>query len=116
MEYTFEGLTDLQWQMVEPLFEAPIKRGRGKPHTPWRSVLNSILFVLKRGKKWDALPKTPDFASKSAAHRWYKVWKDNGFLDTVVSKLSELSNLASELRFPATRHRLPKQPMMNLSQ
>lgn len=111
----YQALTDLQWQVLEPLFPNPIKRGRGKPHTAWRAVLNAILFVLSTRSKWEALPKHPEFASKSAAHRWYKVWKANGFLDQVLSKLQELSMLASELKFPATRLRMPKTEQEPLS-
>lgn len=105
---TFHEITDLQWQLLEPYFPTPVKRGRGKPHTAWRKVLNSILYVLATGSKWDALPKLPTFASKSASHRWYKVWAANGFLSKVLSKLQELSLLANELEFPATRQRAPK--------
>ena len=104
----YQALTDLQWQVLEPLFPNPVKRGRGKPHTAWRMVLNAILFVLSTRTKWEALPKHPDFASKSAAHRWYKIWKANGFLDEVLHKLQDLSMLASELKFPSTRMRMPK--------
>lgn len=104
----YEPLTDLQWQMLEPFFPTPVKRSRGKPHTPWRSVVNSILFVLFTGKKWDSLPNTPEFASKSAAHRWFKIWKASGLLDQVLNKLSELSGMVASLTFPRTRHRLPK--------
>lgn len=103
-----QNLTDLQWQVLEPLFPNPVKRGRGKPHTPWRKVMNSILYVVSTKSKWEALPKEEQFASKSAAHRWFKIWKNNGFLDEVLSKLQEFSMLASELKFPATRMRLPK--------
>lgn len=105
----YQTLTDLQWQVLEPLFPKPAKRGRGKPHTPWRAVLNSILFILSTNLKWEALPKTPEYASKSAAHRWYKTWKSDGFLDQIINKLQDLSILASDLKFPKTRMRLPKQ-------
>lgn len=104
----YQELTDLQWQVLEPLFPKPVKRGRGKPHTPWKKVMNSILYVLCTKSKWEALPKSDEFASKSASHRWYKIWKKNGFLNEVLSKLQDLSMLASELKFPATRMRLPK--------
>jgi transposase len=106
---THKELTDLQWQVIEPLFPTPLKRGRGKPHTAWKKVLNAILYVLASRSKWDALPKTPEFASKSAAHRWYKTWSKNGFLDQILAKLQELSMLASELKLPATRNRMPRE-------
>ncbi len=104
----YQKLSDLQWQVLEPLFPVPVKRGRGKPHTSWRKVLNSILFVLATREKWEALPKESDYASKSASHRWFRIWKRNGFLDQLLGKLRELSLLANELKFPATRTRTPK--------
>lgn len=104
----FEPLTDLQWQVIEPLFPVVQKRGRGKPHASWRSVLNSILLVLFTGTKWAAIPKVPEFASKSAAHRWFAIWKENGFLDQILNTLRGLSEMVSQLRFPSTRQRLPK--------
>ncbi|EKE07720.1 MAG: hypothetical protein ACD_17C00545G0003 [uncultured bacterium] len=105
----YQPITDLQWQILEPMFPNPIKRGRGKPHTPWRSVLNSILFILSTHSKWETLPKETEYASKSAAHRWYKTWKADGFLDQIIEKLQELSLLAVELTFPKQRMRFPKQ-------
>jgi transposase len=104
----YQPLTDLQWHLIEPLFPMPEKRSRGKPHTSWRKVMNSILYVLTTKTKWDTLPKTEEFASKSAAHRWYKVWKASGLLDEILSKIQELSGLTSDIKFPRTRHRNPK--------
>jgi transposase len=111
----FEPLTDLQWQILEPLFPMPIKRSRGKPHTPWRTVMNAILYVLFTGAKWDALPKTPEYSSKSAAHRWFKIWKASGFLDQILAKLNELSLMVSSLSFPPTRQRMAKEPTVAIS-
>ncbi len=105
---SYQPLTDLQWQVLEALFPNPAKRGRGKPHTAWRKVLNSILYVLCTKTKWESLPKEGEFASKSAAHRWFKIWRKSGLLDQVLAKLQELSALVSDLKFPATRLRLPK--------
>lgn len=105
---SFQPLTDLQWQILEPFFPNPVKRGRGKPHTPWRNVINSILYVLSTSSKWESLPKSEGFASRSAAHRWYKLWKKSGLLDELLLKLREFSVLANELKFPSTRLRMPK--------
>jgi transposase len=110
----FEPLTDIQWQVLEAFFPTPAKRTRGKPHTPWRAVVNSILYVLFTGAKWEALPKRPEFSSKSAAHRWYKIWKANGLLDQMLGKMNELSVMVSGLVFPPTRQRLPKEQPLAL--
>lgn len=104
----YEPLTDQQWLLLEPLFPRLEKRGRGKPHTPWRGVLNSILFVLTTGSKWSALPKTPDFASKSASHRWFVLWDKNGVIDQILSLLNQFAPEAHEFSFPLRRQRGPK--------
>lgn len=89
MQQMYQCLTDAQWQALEPLFPKPEKRGRGKPHTPWRSVVNAVLFVLYTKGKWGALPKSDEYASKSAAHRWYLAWKKSGVLEQVLTILKE---------------------------
>lgn len=87
---TYEPLTDEQWQALEPFFPNPPKRGRGKPHTPWRAVMNSILFIFCTNGKWSAIPKNESFGSKSAAHRWYIAWKKTGLLDQILATLKSL--------------------------
>jgi hypothetical protein len=43
----FEGLSDLEWKLFEDLLPQPSeKRGRGMPHSPFRKVLNTQLYVL----------------------------------------------------------------------
>lgn len=108
MTQDFQPLTDLQWQLLEPLFPKPVKRGRGKPHTPWRAVLNSILLVLHTKTKWSALPQTADFASKSASHRWFAIWEKNGFLGQILETLKSFSDLQTEVAMPPRRQRMPK--------
>lgn len=103
----YEPLTDLQWQILEPLFPTPAKRSRGKPHTPWRSVVNSILLVLFSGIKWGALPKDPAFATKSASHRWFSIWEKNGFLNELIKTYKSLGSIAAEIKLPPRRNRLP---------
>ncbi len=100
----FESLTDAQWSLVESQFPEPEKRGRGKPHAPWRAVLNSILFILMTGAKWGSLPKMEAFASKSASHRWVLIWNKNGFLEKIIESLKGFSSLsATSLIFPPQR-------------
>ena len=104
----FQSLTDAQWAELEPLFTAPVKRGRGKPHAPWRAVLNSVLAILLTGIKWGALPKTEQFASKSASHRWFIEWDKNGLLVKVLDTLRGSGSFNASLIFtPRRRNRAP---------
>jgi transposase len=107
----YQPLTDTQWLTLEPLFPKPIKRGRGKPHAPWRTVLNSIFFVLHTGLKWEALPKreeNPAFAPKSVAHRWFLRWEKDGFLTKILNTLEGFSALTTQVSSLPRRKRGPK--------
>jgi len=119
-EHPYEPITEHQWLALESLFPKPIKRGRGKPHAPWRSVLNSILFILHTGVKWDALPKreeNPHFAPKSVAHRWFCRWEKEGFLLHLLNKLESeaLSTRASSLPRRKRLSKIQKQEMASIS-
>lgn len=103
---TYEPLTDLQWEQLKSLFPAPQKRGRGKPHSPWRAVLNSVLFVLLAKAKWGSWPKTEEFASKSAAHRWYLHWDKNGLINHILALLKDFKP-DCEIALPQRRFHAP---------
>jgi len=111
----YQPLTNEQWALLEPLFPKPAKRGRGKPHAPWRNVVNSILYVLDVGSKWHLLPKqgeNPQFVAKSIAHRWFLLWEGSGLLSQILTFLGMPTAVAKLPR----RKRLPKQQSFELSQ
>ena len=87
MDLSFKGLQDSEWQALETMFPLVPKRGRGKPHTPWRKVVNTLLFMHVSKEKWAAVPKGAECASKSAAHRWLKIWEQNGFWTQLLAAL-----------------------------
>lgn len=53
-----EQLTDEQWAILNPLIAEPIRRddGRGRPWRENREVLDSILWILRTGARWQDLP------------------------------------------------------------
>lgn len=90
----FEGLSDLQWKVLEPLLPKEGKRGKGKPHTPWRKVLNTILWVLINGARWCDVPKGSQWGSRSASHRWLGIWGESGLIKEMLRALQELASLS----------------------
>lgn len=94
----FNGLTDAQWLIVAPLLPAdPEQRGKGHPHTPWRLVCNTILWVLITGSRWCDVPRGEQWGSRSVAHRWLGRWVEEGVLDRVLQALLETAKLAGLL-------------------
>src|SRR5712691_5483105 len=84
----FEGLSDLEWRLFEDIFPpAPPKRSRGMPHAPFRKILNTLLYILITGCRWCAVPCGPQWASKSATHRWLQRWQADGTLAAMQARI-----------------------------
>jgi len=67
----FTGLSDLAWQLFADLFPpASAPRRRGMPPVSFRAMVHTLLCVLITGCRWCDVPNGPQWASKSAAHRW----------------------------------------------
>src|SRR5436190_3829518 len=99
----FQPLTDVQWQLLEPLFPNPTKRTRGKPDSPWRIITISIFYILFTGSKWESLPKDPAFATKSASHRWFVLWDKSGFLKELLNAFQSIEPTAASIKLPSRR-------------
>ena len=67
----FEGVSDLEWRLFEDVFPpAPPKRRRGMLPAPFRPMLHTLLYILLTGCRWGDVLRGPQWASKSATHRW----------------------------------------------
>ena len=80
-------VSDSFWQKVEPLIPQPErdsskqyirKVGGGRKPMPPRQIFEAILFVLRTGCQWKALPKER-FGSPSAIHAHFMRWMIAGF-------------------------------------
>lgn len=78
----FDGLTDMQWEILEPLMlQNPDKRVKGEPHTTCRNVCNTIFLIMITGSRWVDLPLGKKWASCSPSNGWLGVWQANGTLE-----------------------------------
>ena len=73
-------LTDAQWALLEPLLVRPPRAdGRGRPRAvDLRAVVNAILYVLREGCRWRALPR--DFPNWNTVYWYFARWTDDGTL------------------------------------
>src|SRR5579875_1408328 len=69
-------VSDELWVKVEPLIPLPQRPKRRKPIPP-RKVFGAIVYVLRTGCPWKALPK--EFGSASAIHKHFQQWHRAGF-------------------------------------
>ena len=81
-------VSDALWQKAEALVPKPAVRpkrrkryrrkpGGGRKPLPPRQIFAGIVFVLRTGCQWKALPKS--FGSASAIHTHFQRWRQQGF-------------------------------------
>jgi transposase len=80
-------VSDSFWERVERLIPAPVrtpeklykrKTGGGRKPIPPRRIFEAIMYVLRTGCQWKALPKER-FGSPSAIHTHFMRWMRAGF-------------------------------------
>jgi transposase len=75
-------LSEQLWQRIEPLLPKNKKRHNvqyaGRKPAEARAVLTGIVFILKTGVPWKALPATSDFPSGHTCRRRLLEWDKKG--------------------------------------
>ena len=80
-------MSDALWEKVEPLIPRPRRNpdkeykrgpGGGRKPLPYRQVFEGIVYVLRTGCQWKALPRER-FGCGSAIHRYFLEWAQAGF-------------------------------------
>src|SRR5512143_4070911 len=76
-ESTIWRIPDQLWAECEPLLPSQKPLGTpGRPIVPFRKVLDGILYVLRTGVQWKAVPAV--FGSGSTCHRRFQEWAAHG--------------------------------------
>jgi len=74
------------WTKVEPLVpkakrdkekEYQRRRGAGRKPIESRKIFEAIVYVLRTGIQWKALPR--EYGSSSSIHRYFRKWEAAGF-------------------------------------
>jgi transposase len=86
----FYEVSDELWSKVEPLIPAAVRptdrayqrrSGGGRKPMPARQIFTAILYVLRSGCLWKALPRR--FGSASTVHRHFLEWERRGFFQAI---------------------------------
>jgi len=83
---TIWRMPDDFWEELLPLLPPERPPGVvGRPQVPFRKVLNGILYVLRTGCQWKAVPK--EFGSGSTCHKRFQEWERSGVFEKLWAKL-----------------------------
>src|SRR4051794_26104603 len=84
-------MSDEQWALIEPLLPAPKGGGRPEKH-PRRDIVDAILYVVRAGCAWRALPA--DFPPWETVYWYFPRWE----VERVTEKI--LPIVREQLRLP----------------
>lgn len=85
---TIWAIPDDLWSVLQPLLPPPKQPGTvGAPQLCFRRVLNGILYVLRTGCQWKAVPR--DYGSGSAVHDYFQKWAALGCFEQAWAVLLE---------------------------
>jgi transposase len=77
-------LTDAEWAILEPLVPANKPGGR-RPKYTRRELVEAILYVVRQGVTWRALPA--DFPYWNTAFWYFQEWQTDGTWDRIEDAL-----------------------------
>lgn len=73
-------VTDEFWERVEPLIPpAPSHAKGGRPRMPDRKAFEAMIYVLRTGIQWNALPQ--ELGASSTVHERFQEWERAGFFE-----------------------------------
>jgi transposase len=79
-------LTDAEWLLLEPLLPVTQPRGQERIHD-YRTIVDAILYVLRGGNTWRALPH--DLPPWSTVYTYFRDWTIDGTWKRVHDALAE---------------------------
>ncbi len=112
----FWEISDAFWEAVKPLIPETVRdpkrvyqrlAGGGRKPMDQRKVFEAIVYVLKTGTQWKALPKDI-FGSPSSIHAYFKKWEAQGFFSEMwkkgLAEYEEMKGIAWEWTLDTSRN------------
>jgi len=108
---TIWEIPDDLWLIVQHVLpREELQRSRGRPWIPPRRILDAVLYVLRTGCQWKAVPR--EFGSGSTVHRRFQRWVDHGVWAAMWRLLLQYYDAAESLEWTwqsadASLHKAP---------
>ncbi len=97
-------LSDLEWQLIEPLLPGPKPLGR-KIEYSRREILNAIFYLNRNGCSWRDLPG--DLPPYGTVSHYYHAWRRSGLWQTINDVFR------TQLRMAEGRHAQPSAAILD---
>lgn len=93
----YYSLTDAQFGLIEPILQEERDRRGRKPTISDRHALEAVLYVLREGCRWRALPES--FGHWMMVFMRYKRWVERGVWWKVLMRLQKAHVLEVKIAF-----------------
>jgi transposase len=92
-------LTDEPWAVLQSIIPTPTRRpnDRGRPWRNAREVLNGILWIVRTGAPWQALPEP--YPPYQTCHHRFQHWVRSGVFARILQALATALQERGELDF-----------------
>ena len=97
-------LTEAEWAILGPLVPAPKPGGRPAQHAR-REIVDAILYVLRNGVAWRALPH--DLPPWQTVYDYFRRWRRDGTWEAINAELRE------QVRIQAGRAPTPRAAILD---
>jgi len=86
-------LSDQQWDAIKDFL--PTAKGRGRPPSDARLMLNGMLWIVRTGAPWRDLPER--FGPWETVYARFNAWSQDGTFDRVLSRLQTELDSAGQI-------------------
>jgi len=89
---------DLWDSVIHPTlneYDPPARTGR--PRIDPRAALDGIIYILRTGAQWEALPR--EFGDDSSVHRTFQRWVNLGLFDRILAELLRRADELGEIQW-----------------
>ena len=110
-EATIWRIPDDLWLIVRHVLPpGELRRSRGRPWIDSRRIVDGVLYVLRTGCQWKAVPR--EYGSGSTVHRRFQCWVEQGVWEAMWRLLLQYYDAAESLEWTwqsadASLHKAP---------
>lgn len=112
-------IPDDLWELIRVTLPAvELRPSGGRPWIAPRRIVDGVLFVLRTGCQWKAVPR--EFGSGSTVHRRFQRWTDEGRWEAMWRLLLQHAEATQQLEWvwqsaDASLHKAPHRTTSRLS-
>ena len=110
---TIWHIPDDLWKRIAPVLGPEKAPGTpGRPATSFRLLFDALVYVLRTGCQWQALPRQ-EYAPGSTVHGWFRRWVQAGVFETAWKLLLEYydQGVGSDWKWQALDGAITKAPL-----